>query len=107
MQVTQSLVQKQSYLRKSELNVAGFLLERLSDVIQLRIAELRSQIDVSEAAVISFCSAIGCNGFQDFKMTLAQELTASPSFGQITASETDSTAITIFQETILCCELMK
>ncbi|MFT6389597.1 MAG: RpiR family carbohydrate utilization transcriptional regulator [Cellvibrionaceae bacterium] len=92
MQVTQSILQKKSTLRKSELKVADFVLEHLTDVIRLRITDLAAQAKVSEPTVIRFCRAIGCNGFQDFKITLAQELAASPSFGQITVGETDSTA---------------
>ncbi|MGH1441632.1 MAG: MurR/RpiR family transcriptional regulator, partial [Cellvibrionaceae bacterium] len=92
MQVTQSIVQKQPALRKSERKVADFVLENLSDVIRLRITDLAAKAEVSEPTVIRFCRAIGCNGFQDFKMTLAQELAASPSFGQITVNDSDTTA---------------
>jgi len=91
MQVTQSIVQKQPSLRKSERKVADFVLENLSDVIRLRITDLAAKAAVSEPTVIRFCRAIGCNGFQDFKMTLAQELAASPSFGQITVNDSDTT----------------
>jgi len=92
MQVTQSIVQKQSSLRKSERKVADFVLENLSDVIRLRITDLAAKAEVSEPTVIRFCRAIGCTGFQDFKMTLAQELAASPGFGQITVNDSDTTA---------------
>lgn len=92
MQVTQSIVQKQPSLRKSERKVADFVLENLSDVIRLRITDLAAKAAVSEPTVIRFCRAIGCNGFQDFKMTLAQELAANPSFGQITVNDSDTTA---------------
>jgi len=92
MQVTQSIIQKQSSLRKSERKVADFVLDHLTEVIRLRITDLAAQAQVSEPTVIRFCRAIGCNGFQDFKMTLAQELAASPSFGQITVNEFDTTA---------------
>jgi RpiR family carbohydrate utilization transcriptional regulator len=106
MQATQSLVQKKSYLRKPKLKVADFLSAHLSDLMRLFISDLVAQVGVIETTAIRFCRAIGCNGFQDFSMILALEL-ASPSFGQITLGETEPTAITIFKETILCCELMK
>lgn len=92
MQVTQSIIQKQPSLRKSERKVAEFVLENLTEVIRLRITDLAAQAEVSEPTVIRFCRAIGCSGFQDFKMSLAQELAASPSFGQITVNANDSTA---------------
>ena len=47
--------------------------------------------DVSEPTVVRFCRAIGCKGFQDFKLSLAQQLAASPSFGQIAVKDSDST----------------
>ncbi len=91
MQLTQSIVRNLATLRKSERKVADYVLENLSDVIRLRITDLAAQAEVSEPTVIRFCRAIGCRGFQDFKMTLAQDLAASPGFGQITVNETDST----------------
>ena len=42
--------------------------------------------------MIRFCRAIGCSGFQDFKLALAQQLASTPSFGQIAVTDDDSTA---------------
>src|SRR5690606_10352792 len=39
-----------------------------------------------------FCRAIGCNGFQDLKLKLAQSLAAGASFGQFAIHENDSVA---------------
>lgn len=91
MHLTQTIANQLSALRKSERKVADYVLEHLSTVIRLRITDLASAAEVSEPTVIRFCRAIGCDGFQDFKMTLAQELASSPGFGQVPVTATDST----------------
>ncbi|MGH1487741.1 MAG: SIS domain-containing protein [Cellvibrionaceae bacterium] len=91
MHLTQTISSKLPALRKSERKVADYVLEHLSTVIRLRITDLASEAEVSEPTVIRFCRAIGCNGFQDFKMTLAQELASNPGFGQVPVTVTDST----------------
>jgi len=56
------------------------------EVIHLRITDLAKMAEVSEPTVIRFCRAVGCSGFQDFKMTLAQDLAS----GQFALTETDT-----------------
>lgn len=103
MLLTQTIAYQLAELRKSERKVADYVLENLADVIRLRITDLANAAEVSEPTVIRFCRAIGCNGFQDFKMTLAQELASNPGFGQVTVTENDSTldySYKIFDSTI-------
>lgn len=61
-------------LRKSERKVADFVLARPHMVINLSIALLAIKADVSEPTIVRFCRAVGCKGFQDFKLKLAQSL---------------------------------
>lgn len=91
MQLTQILTQELGRLRKSERKVADYVLANMADVIRLRITDVAAAAGVSEPTVIRFCRAVGCHGFQDFKMTLAQELASSPGFGQIPVTVGDST----------------
>jgi len=79
-------------MRKSERKVADYVLGNPADIIHMRIVDLASEAQVSEPTVVRFCRAIGCDGFQDFKLNLAQQLAASPSFGQIAVTDTDSIA---------------
>ena len=60
-------------------------------VIRMRIVDLAEKSGVSEPTVVRFCRAVGCTGFQDFKLALAQQLASSPSYGQIAVTDTDST----------------
>ena len=90
--LTQSITSKLPSLRKSERKVATYVLANLQEVIRLRITDLAAQAEVSEPTVIRFCRAVGCHGFQDFKMTLAQDIASNPGFGQVTVTESDTSA---------------
>ena len=90
-QLTQTISDTLVHLRKSELKVADFVLKHPLEVIRMRIVDLADQADVSEPTVVRFCRAVGCSGFQDFKLALAQQLASSPSYGQIAVTDSDST----------------
>ena len=90
-QLTQTISDTLVHLRKSELKVADFVLKHPLEVIRMRIVDLAEQADVSEPTVVRFCRAVGCSGFQDFKLALAQQLASSPSYGQIAVTDSDST----------------
>lgn len=77
-------------LRKSEQKVADYILAQPDEVIHLRIVDLAQQAGVSEPTVVRFCRAVGCDGFQDFKLLLAQHVANSPSFEGFSLSEHDS-----------------
>ena len=79
-------------MRKSERKVGQFVLAQPDEVIRMRIVDLAEQAEVSEPTVVRFCRAVGCNGFQDFKLALAQQLASSPSIGQIAVTDSDSIA---------------
>jgi RpiR family carbohydrate utilization transcriptional regulator len=90
-ELTQSISDTLPDLRKSERKVAEFVLKDPLNVIRMRIVDLAQQSGVSEPTVVRFCRAVGCKGFQDFKLALAQQLASSPSYGQIAVTDTDST----------------
>ncbi len=77
-------------LRKSELKVADFILGQPDKVIHLRIVDLAENAGVSEPTVVRFCRAIGCDGFQGFKLLLAQHIAHSPSYEEFSLNEHDS-----------------
>ena len=91
-ELTRAISDNLPEMRKSERKVAEFILANLTEVIHMRIVDLAEQAEVSEPTVVRFCRAVGCNGFQDFKLALAQQLAASPSYGQIAVTDTDSVA---------------
>lgn len=92
-----------SDLRKSDRKVADALLEDPRRILNSNVAETAAIAEVSQPTVIRFCTAIGCEGFQDFKLRLAQSLAlgmpATHSALQPTDSVQDITA-KIFDYTI-------
>ncbi|MCI5106157.1 MAG: SIS domain-containing protein [Pseudomonadales bacterium] len=79
-----------SKLRKSEAKVADYVLAQASDVINMRIADLAANADVSEPTVIRFCRAIGFDGFQSFKLQLAQQLVMGSVYTQFAVDDSDT-----------------
>lgn len=77
-------------LRKSECKVADFILQQPDRIIHLRIVDLAEQAGVSEPTVVRFCRAIGCDGFQEFKLMMAQQIAHSPSYEKFSLNEHDS-----------------
>ena len=61
-------------LRKSDRKVADLILADPHRILNATVAETAHAAEVSEPTVIRFCTAIGCTGFQDFKLRLAQSL---------------------------------
>lgn len=61
-------------LRKSDRKVADAVLADPERYINATIAETAETSGVSQPTVIRFCAAIGCEGFQDFKIRLARSL---------------------------------
>jgi len=61
-------------LRRSEQRVAAIVLDDPVGASQLTMAGLAQAAEVSEPTVMRFCASIGCEGFQDFRIQLAQTL---------------------------------
>ncbi|WP_421868416.1 SIS domain-containing protein [Motiliproteus sp.] len=77
-------------LRKSEQKVADYVLAHPKEVIHMRIVDLASEAQVSEPTVVRFCRALNYDGFQDFKLTLAQVLATSSNFEQFSLNKKDT-----------------
>ncbi|WP_099827950.1 MurR/RpiR family transcriptional regulator [Oceaniglobus indicus] len=61
-------------LRKSDRKVADAVLADPHRIMNATVAETADLAGVSQPTVIRFCTAIGCDGFQDLKIRLAQAL---------------------------------
>ncbi|MCX4027007.1 transcriptional regulator HexR [Endozoicomonas sp. SM1973] len=92
IQLLQQIQQCYSQLRRSEQKVADFVLHNPTRVMHISIADLATEAEISEPTVLRFCRAVGCSGFQDFKLQLAQCLASGSSFGQFAISPDDSPA---------------
>ena len=86
------MADNQQSLRKSEAKVATYVLAHANDVIKMRIVDLAAQSEVSEPTVIRFCRAIGFDGFQSFKLQLAQQLGLGSVYTQFAVDDNDTVA---------------
>ncbi len=77
-------------LRKSEAKVASFVLENVNDVLAMRVVDLAEHAGVSDPTVIRFCRAVGCNGFQAFKLQLAQQAGLGGVYTQFAVDDKDT-----------------
>lgn len=89
--ILQKIHQHRFNLRKSERKVCEYVLANLNEVIKMRIVDLAAAVDVSEPTVVRFCRGIGCKGFQDFKLQLAQHQARQKEFEAFEIADTDST----------------
>lgn len=87
-----SIADAKHKLRKSEQKVADYVLSQPDEVIHMRIVDLASEANVSEPTVVRFCRALNYDGFQDFKLTLAQGLASNANFEQFSLNSKDTVA---------------
>ena len=62
---------------KREQLVADFVLSNLEKAATLSQLEIAQAASVSVATVNRFCLALGCDGFREFKIRLAQSVAVS------------------------------
>ncbi|API88991.1 hypothetical protein BKP56_06860 [Marinilactibacillus sp. 15R] len=60
-------------LTAAENEIANYILEYPKDASESTITSLSKKIGVSEASINRFCKKIGFNGFNDFKIAVAQD----------------------------------
>jgi len=81
-------------LSKSDKKLAAIIQEDPATVIHQSIALLASTADVSEPTVNRFCHKLGCDGYPDFKLRLAQEISSSGQlFVENLSTEDDSSMV--------------
>ncbi|MBQ7759231.1 MurR/RpiR family transcriptional regulator [Anaerotignum sp.] len=61
-------------LGQAERKVVDYILENPEKVIYLSVAGLAESSGVSDATVVRACRKLGLSGYQDFKVTLAQDI---------------------------------
>ena len=82
-------------LSKSEGRVAAVILQEPNQAVRMSIAKMAKLADVSQPTVNRFCRRVGCEGYPDLKMKLAQEL-ASGSEYQVRDIDTELSTDAIF-----------
>lgn len=59
---------------RTQQKLGEFVLSDPAKVVYLTITELARESDTSEASVTRLCRALGCKGYNEFKMALALDL---------------------------------
>lgn len=86
------ILEAKASLRKSEVKVADYVLQHAESVIHMRIVDLAQEAQVSEPTIVRFCRALGLNGFQAFKVRLAQAFATQRNLGQFAVTDDDTSA---------------
>ncbi len=58
--------------------IDGIKQIKKDSIIYMSITELATRLGVAEATLLRFCRKLGYKGFQDFKLSLSQELGSAP-----------------------------
>lgn len=74
MQILERLSGNHDKLSKSDMKIAAVVLREPQVAIHLSIAKLAAEAEVSEPTVNRLCRKLGCTGYPDFKLKLAQEI---------------------------------
>lgn len=75
--VISNLASLMGELPNREKKVARFVQDNLEAVTSMSIADLAKACEVSSPTVVRFCRSMGCDGYREFKMRLAQNLAVS------------------------------
>ena len=87
----------------AETLVARYILEHPTEIIGLSITALAAQSGASEATVVRFCRRLGMQGYQELKVTLAQDVVSpiETIHEEVTESDSDMDVLSkVFASTI-------
>lgn len=76
-------------LTKSEKRLCEYVLEDQNLIIHSTITELAELSGVSDSTIIRFCRKFGYKGFHDFKLALAQEVSAGEKTEEVLSGPID------------------
>jgi RpiR family carbohydrate utilization transcriptional regulator len=82
-------------LNEQEQKVGQYVLEHAAEVIHLAVSEMALRCGVSDATVFRFAKKVGTEGYQNFKILLAQELASSTATPYATLGQEDSLATAV------------
>jgi DNA-binding MurR/RpiR family transcriptional regulator len=81
-------------LNEQEQKVGQYVLDHPQEVIHLAMVDLAERCGVGDTTIFRFCRRVRTDGYQDFKIALAQELSprASPVYEAVAAGDTAAMA---------------
>ena len=84
------ILHEREEMRPAERRVADYVGAAPSEVIHMSMARLSELCSVSDPTIMRFCRRFGFEGYQDFKLNLAQSLVPSAPFAYEQISPQDS-----------------
>jgi len=78
--ILQRILHEREAVGAAEQRLADFISKNPSQVIHMSMARLAQQCSVSDPTIMRFCRRFGFEGYQDFKLHLAQSLVPSAPF---------------------------
>ncbi len=79
-------------LGPSARSIADVVLTRPAEVMDMSVTQMAAAASVSEGSVINFCRQVGLSGYQQLKLSLAQDLVQPVQFIQEDLDRDDNTA---------------
>ncbi|MFT4133005.1 MurR/RpiR family transcriptional regulator [Labrys sp. (in: a-proteobacteria)] len=76
----QRILQEREEMHPAERRVAAFVSASPSEVLHMSMARLSETCSVSDPTIMRFCRRFGFEGYQEFKLHLAQSLVPSAPF---------------------------
>ncbi|SHJ38691.1 MurR/RpiR family transcriptional regulator [Aureimonas altamirensis] len=89
MSLLQRILVEKPTMAAAEQRVAAFVSTSPAEVVRMSMARLSQACSVSDPTILRFCRRFGFDGYQDFKLQLAQSLVPSAPFSyeQIVAAD--------------------
>lgn len=78
--IISELYERNGQLPASEKKVADYVLKNLEEAVHSTLSQIADASGVSVATVNRFCHSLGCDGFKDFKIRLAQNVAVGLKF---------------------------
>ena len=77
-------------LNEQEQKVGQYVLSNPDDVVHLAIGDLAQRCHASDTTIFRFCRKVGADGYQDFKIRLAQEMASvrTPTYAVVNDADT-------------------
>lgn len=72
--LSMSMEQNKNQFTKSEQKIFTYVMKHFEELLYKSLTEIANACQVGEATVLRFCRKLGFKGYQDFKLSLAREL---------------------------------
>lgn len=95
-----ALHDSQTKLAVQEQKVADYVKDHLTEISSMTIGDLAQRCSVSKPTVVRFCRSLGCEGFRDFKLRLAQNVAVSAQYLYRNTGDENSDADTAIDQVL-------